>query len=56
MHNLKQEQCTKKNVLKLVVYVTYNDKTSNKMIIYTIKMFNVTLHNSLSTKLPYYDV
>ena len=35
-HSLKQELGIKKNVLKLVIYVTYN-KTSNRMIIYSRK-------------------
>ena len=34
MHNLMQELAFKKYVMKLVVYVTYN-QTSNTMIIYS---------------------
>ena len=36
MHTLKQELGIKKNVLKLVIYVTYN-KTSNIMLIFSRK-------------------
>ena len=30
MHNLKQELGIKKNVIKLVIYVTYNKKNKQK--------------------------
>ena len=41
MHDLRQEIGITNNVLKYVIYVTYN-KTSNRMIIYTRKMLNIT--------------
>ena len=36
VHNLKQKLAMKKNVLKVVIYITYT-KTSNIMIIYSRK-------------------
>ena len=55
MNNLKQELGIKKNVFKLVIYVTCN-KTSNIMIKYTRKYQKITIHYYLSPGCSYYGI
>ena len=50
-----QELGIKKNVLKLVIYDTYN-KTSNIMIIYIRKYLHIALHYFLSIEYSYYEI